>query len=273
MTGDPAEGGFDRSSGRDLYGQDPAAYDAGRPRYPERVYEVLRHGCGLGDGSRVLEIGPGTGLVTRPLLSSGAVVVGVEPNPSLAAFLHESLRDAELEVVVAPFEDALLPEGTFDLAVAATSFHWVDQHDGLHKLRRLLHPGGWVAIWWMLFEDPNTLDDFAAAAQTVLGVSPPIIEPGRPPFQIDETARCAGLRDAGFVNVQSELIRTEQDFDAGAVRALYATMAVVLRRPAHEQTCALDALEALVQRDFGGHVTRPFLTVMYTAQRPTSPKR
>jgi 16S rRNA A1518/A1519 N6-dimethyltransferase RsmA/KsgA/DIM1 with predicted DNA glycosylase/AP lyase activity len=47
----------------------------------------------------VLEVGPGTGIVTRRLLSAAARVVAVEPDPSLATFLSDAHRADELEVV------------------------------------------------------------------------------------------------------------------------------------------------------------------------------
>jgi SAM-dependent methyltransferase len=215
-----------------------------------------------------LEIGPGTGLVTQRLVSSGAAVTGVEPNPTLAAFLQRALPDADLEVVGMSFEDAPLADGAFDLSVAATSFHWVDQRIGPRKLRRVLRPGGWIAIWWMLFEDPTRVDAFDLAIQTVLGAPLAIVDPGRPPFQIDTDARCADLQAAGFVEVRSEILRTEYTFDAAAIRALYATLAIVLRRPSPEQARVLDALQTLVERDFGGAITRPFVTALYTARAP-----
>ena len=57
-----------RIEGRRLFGLDPAGYRAGRPDYPGAIYETLVQRCGLGPTARVLEIGPGTGLVTRHLL-------------------------------------------------------------------------------------------------------------------------------------------------------------------------------------------------------------
>ena len=270
MSGAETRAAFRRSAGRDLYGQDPAAYALGRPAYPEAVYDVLRDRCHLSDGTRVLEIGPGSGLATQRFLSLGAAVMGVEPNPALAAFLLRVLPDADLEVEVASFEDARLPDGAFDLAVAATSFHWVDPSVGPQKLRRALRPGGWVAIWWMLFEDPTTLDDFDRAIQTVLGPSQSIVDPGPNSLQIEADARCATLREAGFVEVRSEILRSVHTFDSTAIRALYATMAIVLRRPAPEQARVLDALQALVEREFNDLITRTFVTALYTAQAPAS---
>ncbi len=167
------------------------------------------------------------------------------------------------------FEDAVIADGTFDLGVAATSFHWVDQRIGTRKLRRVLRPGGSVAIWWMLFEDPTMVDDFDVAIRSVLGPPLSIVDPGRPPFQIDVDARCADLHDAGFVEIRSDIIRTDFTFDAAAIRALYATMAIVLHRSKQEQARVLDELQALVDHDFGGLVTRHFVTALYTAQAPT----
>src|SRR5271157_2937131 len=73
-----------RVEARQLYGRDAAGYDAGRPQYPEAVYDILVARCGLTQGTNVLEIGPGTGLVTRRLVGFGAKVVAVEPEPALA---------------------------------------------------------------------------------------------------------------------------------------------------------------------------------------------
>ena len=260
---------FGRSVGRHLYGQDPVAYAVGRPQYPQRVYELLRDRCHLSDGTRVLEIGPGTGLATRQLLSQGAAVTGVEPNPTLAAFLLRALPDTDLEMEVASLEDARLPEGGFDIAVAATSFHWVDPRVGPDKLRRILRPGGWLAIWWMLFEDPTALNDFDRAIQRILGPSQSIVDPGPSALETETEARCATLNQAGFVNVRSEIVRSAHTFDGVTIRALYATMAIVLRRPEPDQSRVLDALRALVERDFENEITRTFVTTLYTAQAPS----
>ena len=190
-----------RIEGRVLFGSDPEGYEAGRPEYPDRVYEVLTERCGLRPGARVLEIGPGTGLVTRHLLGAGASVTTVEPDPGLAGYL--SAAHPDVEVVGAPLEEAELPEAAFDLSIAATSFHWVDQQSGLAKLGRWVRPGGWVAVWWTLFRDPGHPDTFVEAVEGILGPSTrgAFDEPGRPPFQLDgeyrlrDLGRWAGLRE------------------------------------------------------------------------------
>jgi SAM-dependent methyltransferase len=234
------------------------------------VYSRLRTRCGLRAGARVLEVGPGTGLVTVRLLDAGASVVAVEPDPGLAAHLRGDVT-GDLEVVAATFEDARLPEAGFDLAVAATSFHWVDQARGLAKLGRVVRPGGWVALWWTLFRDPGAADEFTRSVERILGprTRGSFDEPGRPPFQLDEEHRCRDLRDlAGLTDVVAEVVTTDLALTTAQVRALYGSMATVLRRPVAERSRLLTAIGDLVDATYGGRVVRRFVTAFYRGRRP-----
>jgi SAM-dependent methyltransferase len=261
-----------RVEGRQLFGLDPGLYDRGRPDYPSFVYDQLRRRCGMAKGSRVLEIGPGTGIVTRHLLAAGTRVVAVEPDPSLAAYLGETTVGQELEILVASFEDAQVDIGTFDLAVAATSFHWVDQEAGLKKLGKVIRPGGWIALWWTLFRDPSQPDPFSTAVEELLGPGTrgAFDEPGRPPFQLDSEHRQRDLiRWAQLEGVTSTLAPWTCALTATEARALYGSMATVLRRPEAEQLELLDAIERLATETFGGEVERRFVTALYLGRRPS----
>lgn len=258
-------GAPDPREGRRLYGQDPEIYARGRPQYPERVYDLLRARCGLSASSQVVEIGPGTGLVTRRLLDAGARVTAIEPNVAMARYLNRVLADARLDVIVAAFEDTALPSAAYDLAVAATSFHWVSQPEGMAALRRVVRRGGWVAIWWTLFEDPRAPDDLSRLVETLAGPLP-VLDPSAPPFQLDEPARRADLTGAGFADVDSEVVHSTCELDAPAARALYASMAVILHQPPEEQARVLDAIEAAVRDRLANRVERELVTAIYTAR-------
>ena len=124
---------IDRSEGRCLFGADPKTYDRARPGHPERVYELLVERCGLALGTSVLEVGPGTGQATRRLLDLGAdPLVAIEPNDDLARSLARSLGD-RVDLRVTTLEDAELRESSFDLAAAASSFHWIDEPVGSER--------------------------------------------------------------------------------------------------------------------------------------------
>jgi SAM-dependent methyltransferase len=258
--------GFDalREAARHTYGADTAGYREGRPDYPARVYEVLRLRCGVGRGSRVLEIGPGSGLVTGHLVAAGARVVGVEPDHGFAEYLGRVTP--QVQVLAVPFEEADVGAG-FDVVVAATSFHWLEQVTALRKLGGVLRPGGWAAIWWSVFSDPYREDPLLAAASAVLGFEPGN-QRGGTEFQLDTAARCEDLRyGAGLVDVTSELIPWDLPMNADQVRALFNSMMTIRRLPDDERTRVLDTVTDLVHDRFGGVATRPHLTALYTGRK------
>jgi SAM-dependent methyltransferase len=259
-----------RDEGRRLFGLDPIGYHAGRPDYPEAVYETLVERCGLGPTTRVIEIGPGTGLVTQRLLGAGAYVTAIEPDPSMASYLRASAASDGLDVVTSSLEEAEIADGAFDLAVAATSFHWVDQEVGLSKLGRALKPGGWVALWWTLFRDPDQPDEFSQAVEHVLGPATrgAFDEPGRAPFQLDESHRRRDMTCwAGLHDVTSEIITWTHELTPAQARALYASMATVIRRPPDEQQRILDEVERIATETPGDLVRRKFVTALYTGRQ------
>lgn len=263
-----AEPGIDpvlRAEARSIYGSVAASYAAGRPDYPAAVYETLEVRCGLGPGAAVLENGPGTGLVTARLLDAGASVVAVEPDEELAAYLSE--RFPEVDVIADTFERADLESDRFDLVVAATSFHWVDQSVGIPKVAQCLRPGGWVALWWSIFDDPDRPDPFRDELQARTGEEG-LGGQGRAGFQLDVEARKRDLtRLGGFENVTGELHHWTAHMDAARLKALYASLIDVARRPEDEKSRLLRHVEAAAEV-VGPTVARPFVTAFYSGQKP-----
>jgi SAM-dependent methyltransferase len=264
---------FDRREGRVLFGLDPDGLASARPPYPERVYELLVERSGLREGTGTLEIGAGTGLATARLLALGArPLVALEPDAALAAHLLASLGDhAALEIREGSFEDADLPGGSFDLAVAATSFHWIEPAAALDRVRRLLRPGGSWAMWWHVFGDDDRPDPFHEATRH-LGTgrrrSPSAGEGGRPAYALDRERRLADLAAAGLVDAWHETIPFTISLDADGVRRLYATFSETARLPEAQREALLDAYAAVAEEHFGGQVERPMQTVVYGARRP-----
>jgi SAM-dependent methyltransferase len=255
-----------RTEGRNVFGRDPAAYERGRPGHPERVYQVLRERCGLRPGTSVLEIGPGTGQATRRLLELGAdPLVAVEPDPALAEFLVSAI-DRRPQVLAAPLEEADVPTAAFDLAVAASSFHWVDAERGLATILRALRPGGWWAMWWTHFGDKARPDPFRDAIDPVVGAL--AASPGARGFARDVESGLTALADAGFESCEHEFVRWSHVWDADGIRALFATFSPIARLDAPERDAILDEVARVAADEFGGRVEKPVLTSLYTARRP-----
>jgi SAM-dependent methyltransferase len=244
-------------------------YHRGRPPYPPAVFDLLAERCGLVAGARVLEIGAGSGLATGPLLETGATVVAVEPGADLAAILTAAYPGERLEVVVGDFETADLPGG-FDLAVAATSLHWLDPDIAIRRLGALVAPGGWLAAWWNEFGDtarPTRFRDRLDAVYRDLLPAEPAYKDSR--SHVLDTDRWRRVLTAGgwFGDVAVEVVSWHQVLTAASARDLWSTFPNIaeLAVPAREEFLA--RLGALVDAEPGGVVEDPRLTVVYTAQR------
>ena len=259
-----------RTEGRRLFGLDPLAYDAARPGHADRVYDLLVERCGLGPGSSVLEVGPGTGQATRRLLDAGAApLVALEPDGALSAFLRERFGD-RIDVRETTLEEALLPPGSFDLAIAASSFHWVEEDVGLERISGALRVDGWLAMWWTLFGDADESDAFISATSPLLedlDSSPTDGQPGRPQHARDREARLGALETAGFQDIGHELVKWRASWDADGIRTLYGTFSPIARLGDERREELLDEIARIARDDFGGRVERTLVTSVYTARK------
>jgi SAM-dependent methyltransferase len=264
---------IDREQGRHVFGSDPEAYDRARPGHAERVYEILVERCGLGQGARVLEVGPGTGQATRRLLELGAdPLVAIEPNEDLARYLGRSVGD-RVEIRVIPLEDAEFRQSSFDLAAAASSFHWIDEETGLATVFDALRPGGWIALWWTGFGDPARRDPFREATSQLLADMPksPVgsHRGGRTPTEEGSARWLSSLALAAFVDVSHERIPWSKTFDAKGIREIFSTFSPFLVVDEERRTRTLDELERIAREEFGDRVEKPIVTALYTARKPS----
>jgi SAM-dependent methyltransferase len=123
-------------------------YDSHRPAYPGALIDDVITSTGCPE-PRVLEVGAGTGKATRDLAARGARIVAIEPDSAMAAVNRRGLsHGVDVDVVVSTFEAAELPDAAFDLVASGQAWHWVDPTVGFAKARRVLRPGGHLAMFW-----------------------------------------------------------------------------------------------------------------------------
>ncbi|WP_075891567.1 class I SAM-dependent methyltransferase [Actinomyces provencensis] len=133
------------------------AYSRVRPDYPGRIVEQAL-AAPVGGTRRVVDLGAGTGKMTRLLLQRGLVVDAVEPAAAMRAQLASLggrtagaalvRGPARLRVLDATAERTGLAEGSEDLVVCAQAWHWLDEPAAAREAHRVLRPGGAVAIVW-----------------------------------------------------------------------------------------------------------------------------
>ncbi len=161
-----------RRSGAIVFNEVAAEYDRHRPAYPDELIDYACEVAGIEPGDAVLEVGCGTGQLTRSLVDRGLRVVAVEPGRRLAALAERSLEGAgDVEFVSARFEDAHLPRSHFRAMFSAAAFHWIDPDVGWEKAARVLAPGGTLALIQYCGLQDET-DDQATLLATLRRIAP-----------------------------------------------------------------------------------------------------
>jgi SAM-dependent methyltransferase len=151
-------------------------YDRHRPTYPDEIVDQACRVAGLGSGDHVLEVGCGSGQLTRGLVARGLHVTALEPGNSLMALARQNLEGSgEVEFVNAQFEDASLPRGRFQAVFSASAFHWIDPEVSWQKAADVLVPGGTLALaQYCGLEEPCSKEDQEAALAAIRKVAPDI---------------------------------------------------------------------------------------------------
>ncbi|MFQ2226171.1 class I SAM-dependent methyltransferase [Aeromonas hydrophila] len=125
------------------------AYVKYRPSYPAAMLDFLARELAMGPAARVADIGAGTGILTALLAPRVARVWAVEPNAEMrGAARHQLQTVANIEWQDGSAEATGLADGSVDLVTVAQAFHWFDRAAFKQECRRLLRPGGRVALIW-----------------------------------------------------------------------------------------------------------------------------
>jgi SAM-dependent methyltransferase len=153
-----------------------AEYDRRRPAYPDELVDQACQVAGIGTGDHVLEVGCGSGQLTRSLVARGLHVTALEPGTSLIALARQNLEGAgEVEFVNAQFEAALLPRERFQAVFSASAFHWIDPEVSWQKAADVLVPGGTLAlVQYFGLEEPRSRRDQEATLAALRKVAPDI---------------------------------------------------------------------------------------------------
>ena len=173
LTGSP--GSTARLYGK-VFDEVAGEYDRRRPAYPDELVDQACQASGISGGDHVLEVGCGSGQLTRSLAARGLRVTALEPGENLIALARRNLAGTgEVEFLTAQFEDALLPREEFRAVFSASAFHWIDPKVSWQRAADVLVPGGTLAlIQYCGLEEPRTRRDQEATLAAIRRVAPDI---------------------------------------------------------------------------------------------------
>ena len=220
------------------FGSVADAYERGRPEYAPAVIGAMAAELGLSSGARVLDLAAGTGKLTRALLAFGLDVVAVEPQAEMRERLAATVGAEHVREGVA--EAIPLDDDSVDAVTVADGFHWFDQPAALAEIRRVLRPGGGLALL-------TTYPDWSGASWAhELGTRISDLRPEHPYF--DGPAWSEAVATAGGWTPLREIrVTTTRPADPRRVVDYAASMSFVAALPEQRRAEWLAEAAALVE--------------------------
>ena len=211
-------------------------YERARPGYPPEAVDWLAERVDLRPGRTVVDVGAGTGKLTRLLVPTGARVIAVEPLPAMLERLVEAAPDAE--AILGTAEQLPLPDDSADVITVAQALHWFDQKLALPEFRRVLRADGRVALVW----NSRDLED---PLQAALGR---LLEPARNrvPAQRDNVWREPFERSPLFGPLEVRRFSFAQQFTADDLADRVGSTSFVAAMPPAEREQLLVSVRELV---------------------------
>ena len=225
-------------------------YERTRPDYPPRVLDLVP----VGADAEVLDVGAGTGKLTRVLARRYARVTAIEPLDGMRAILERVVPG--VEALAGRAEQLPLPEGAVDAVFAGQAFHWFANDDALAEIHRVLKPGGALGLIWNMRDLDDPLQ--RAIEELIAPLSGEVSHfyggVWRRPFE--GTDRFGPLEEASFEHVQ------ELD-EQGLVDRVLSTSYVATAPVEHQRE-----IEARLREVIGGDSVRlPYLTMAFVTRK------
>lgn len=201
-------------------------YQRGRPGYPAEAIEWL-----LGpEPLEVLDLGAGTGKLTKTLLGAGHTVTALEPLPEMRAILSATLPAAT--AIEGRAEALPLPDRSVDAVVAGSAFHWFDREPALAEIARVLRPPG---VFGLLGNRYDTSIDWQRRLRKVTTSVGAIYRGDHWPRQPELRERFAEVSDRAFAH--------RMEIDPALLRDYLASTSWVLRMEPAERDAQLARID------------------------------
>ncbi len=229
------------------YGPAAELYDRIRPTYPSASVEWALGPARL----RVVDLGAGTGILTRVLLALGHDVLPVEPDEAMRERLARSTPGTS--ALAGTAEEIPVPDGSVDAVVAGQAYHWFDRELAHRDVARVLKPGGVFAPIWNIRDE--SVPWVAQLSRIVEG---------------DRGGDHKGWLDhefgPDFGPVEREIFRHEVPMTAELLVQLIASRSYYLTSPP-DRRAAIEAQVRELAADLPEIFPLPYLTVVYRSRR------
>lgn len=246
-------------------------YDRVRPHYPASMIQDLTSKARLDRNARILEIGTGTGQLTLPLAEAGFDITSIDTGPNLISVASRNLSGySNAKLVCGDFDDFNFDGNTFDLVVAATSYHWLNPETRAEKVRGLLRKKGNFALIETYHVSGGSTSFFAESQDCYIRWDPNTV-PGYelPPESSIKITKWKSELRKHFRKFYSGSYPLELEYDTEGYIGLLNTYSDILSMDVENREGLLECIETLINSRFGGSVRKRYLFELYlTTRRP-----
>jgi len=236
----------------DSFGTAASAYEQGRPEYPDEAIAWL-----IGDAARVVDVGAGTGKLTRVLVRLGRDVVAVEPDAGMRTLFEAAVPG--VKVLNGSGERIPLPDASCDAITLGQAWHWVDPIAGSLEAGRMLADGGVLGLVWNTKDQSvdwvRRLAEITGDAVGEIMANSPEPPPYGPPFTSAEARVWTWLRQ----------------MTPGDIVAMVASRSATITAPDAERAAVLASVQHLLTThpDLAGRdvIDVPYVTVAWRVTR------
>jgi ubiquinone/menaquinone biosynthesis C-methylase UbiE len=257
---------------RETFNRDAHQYDQARPGYPDKLFEDIVTFSEIPTDGKILEIGCGTGQATIPFAQRGYSIHCIELGENLAEIARKKLIPyPQAQVSIGAFEKLSLVDESFDLAISATAFHWIDPHIGYKKLARVLKPAGAIALFWNKPVQTELSNKFFQSIQDIyMQVVPSMAKkfPGLPhPDEIQLPVKADINKSGKFGKVTVKKYKWDQAYTAPEYTELLDTYSDHITLDTDTKATLFAQIENQIEAQHGGRIVKEHLTILYLAQR------
>lgn len=245
-----------QKDGYGTFGNLSKTYDAIRPTMPDQIIDDLfSH---LPKHPQILDVGCGTGIITRQLAERGAIVTGTDID---ARMIEEAKQHLEkIDYLVAPTEKLPLPDSTFDAVTAFSAFHWFANAQALAEIKRVLKNGGYLFIA-NRNQVGNLRKEYLQVLQSFVEKPLPSAKQNYEPVDL--------LKSAGFVNVVEKKLPIVENLSVEqALTYVRSTSLWNLIPESRKQEAEDTLIKFFADRATEGFVQRPIEIQTVIGQKP-----
>jgi SAM-dependent methyltransferase len=250
------------------YSATAESYRDFRPHYPDVILDdalksVLKE-------SHVLEVGSGPGTATISLLQRGFYVTCLEPNPEFCTLVQQDpgiSSSHRMKIHNVAFEEAIIPEQSFDVVLAATSMHWIPANVAFPKAAHALKCGGTLILLWNMMMTPASPDLYRKIEDAHGEDYAALLAWGDEQTQYEVANAVGGhIQTSGwFHSFRTRKVRQTVQYTASQYLGLLSTYSFYLRLSNEERNALFERIQTVIDHELGGTISLSYISLFHAA--------